>query len=129
MRNTDADYLYSIQIHHLHITVNKNVLIHLVAVDCIPKVCDNLSWFIHPSYLESLIDVLLLQVFIHAKKNQSANGIGKSRIRLPYRFWHLSLRFLAFKCHPFAFQQCLSYSFFVYAHIFITFLFRESVDP
>ena len=103
LRHMDADDLRSIHIHHLHIAVNENVLIHLVAVEGIPEVCNNLAWLVHTNYLESLTNVLLLQVFIHAKQNQSAYSIGKSRIRLPNRLRHLSLRFLAFQRHSFAF--------------------------
>ena len=117
LRNTDANDLCPIHSHHLHIAVNENVLIHLVAIESIPEICNNLTWFIHTNYVESPTSILLLQVFIHPKQNQPAYGIGKSRIRLSYRFWHLSLSFLAFQRYSLTFQQCLFYSFFVHIHI------------
>lgn len=53
----------------LHTTLNKNGLIHHVTVESIPEVRDNLPWFIHAKYSESLTNVLLLLVFIHTKQN------------------------------------------------------------
>ena len=103
LSNTDADNLHASHINNLYIAVNEDVLIHLVAVDGVPEVCDYLTWFVHTKYRESLSDVLLLQVFIHAKQNQSTYCIGKSRIRLPNRLRHFSLRFLTFQRHSFAF--------------------------
>ena len=83
LRNMNANNLCSIYVHYLDIVVKKDVLIHLVTVEGIPEVCNNLAWLVHTNYLESLANILLLQIFIHTKQNQSAYGIGKSRIRLP----------------------------------------------
>ena len=62
-------------------------------------------------------DFFLLHVFIYAKQNQSAYGIGKSRICLPNWLRHLSLRFLALQRYSLTFQQCLLLFFFVHLHI------------
>ena len=70
-------------------------------------------------------DFFLLHVFIYAKQNQSAYGIGKSRIRLSNWFWNLSLCPFTFQRHSFAFQQCFFYC--LHVHILIKFFFIGSL--
>ena len=91
LRNMNANNLRSTHIHYLNIIVKQDVLIHFVAVEGVPEVRDNLHRLIHTNYLVTLQDVSLLQVFIHAKQNQSANRISESRIGRPNRLRHLRL--------------------------------------
>ena len=128
LRNTDAYNLRSIHIHYIDIVVKKDVLIHLIAVEGIPEVRNNLHRLIHANYLVTLPNVLLLHDFIHTKQNQSANRISESRIGRPNRLWHLRLSPFALQRHPLTLPQRLLYCFLV--HMYITFspyhLFCES---
>ena len=63
----DTHYLHVVYFNDIHIITVKDIFIHLIAVDGVPEVRQNLLMIVNTSYLKSLVRISLFPMFLYAK--------------------------------------------------------------
>ena len=112
----DTNNLLSIQINNFNVLLNKNVFIHLVAVDGVPEVRQKLLIIVNTNYLKAFGGINLFPMLLYAKQYQPTYGIRKGRVRIPKFFGNLRLSLFAFQRYTLTFEQCFLYRFLVHFH-------------
>ena len=95
----DTYYLHTVHLDRINVITGKDIFIHLIAVDGIPEILDNLLCIINTNDLKTLLNIRFFTVLLDAQQNHSADSVSKCRVCLPHRFWNLGFCPFAFQSH------------------------------